>query len=35
MKPEVEALLDNAKRSIKTAEQILKSGEIDFAGSRA
>ena len=35
MKPEVEELLDKARRSIKTAEKIFKDGEIDFAGSRA
>jgi len=35
MKPEVEELLDKAKRSIKTAEKIFKDGEVDFAGSRA
>jgi uncharacterized protein (UPF0332 family) len=35
MKPEVEALLDKARRSIRTAEQILKEDEADFAGSRA
>lgn len=35
MKPEVEELLDKAKRSLKTAENILKDGEVDFAGSRA
>ncbi|MEP7133978.1 MAG: HEPN domain-containing protein [Chloroflexota bacterium] len=35
MKPEVDELLDKARRSIKTAAKILKDGEIDFAGSRA
>lgn len=35
MKPEVEALLDKSRRSIKTAEKIFKDGEVDFAGSRA
>jgi len=35
MKPEVEELLDKARRSIKTAEKIFKDGEADFAGSRA
>ena len=35
MKPEVAELLDMAQRSIKTAENILKDGEVDFAGSRA
>jgi uncharacterized protein (UPF0332 family) len=35
MKPEVSELLDKAKRSIKTAENILKDNEFDFAGSRA
>ena len=35
MKPEVGELLDKAKRSIKTAEKILKDKEFDFAGSRA
>ena len=35
MKPEVEELLDKARRSIKTANNIFKDGEVDFAGSRA
>lgn len=35
MKPEVNELLDKARRSIKTAEKIFKDGEVDFAGSRA
>ncbi|MDL1944355.1 HEPN domain-containing protein [Chloroflexi bacterium CFX2] len=35
MKQEVSELLDKARRSIKTAEKILKGGEVDFAGSRA
>ena len=35
MKPEVEELLDKARRSIKTAQKIFKDGEVDFAGSRA
>jgi uncharacterized protein (UPF0332 family) len=35
MKPEVQELLDKAVRSLRTAEKILKDGEIDFAGSRA
>lgn len=35
MKPEVEELLDKARRSIRTAEKILKDREVDFAGSRA
>ncbi len=35
MKPEVAELMDKAKRSIKTAEKILKDHEVDFAGSRA
>ena len=35
MKPEVDELLDKARRSIKTAEKIFKDGEVDFAGSRA
>lgn len=35
MKPEVEELLDKARRSIKTAQKIFKDSEVDFAGSRA
>lgn len=35
MKQEISELLDKARRSIKTAEKILKDGEVDFAGSRA
>jgi uncharacterized protein (UPF0332 family) len=35
MKPEVKELLSKARRSLKTAEQIFKDGEVDFAGSRA
>lgn len=35
MKPEVRELMDKAARSLKTAEKILKDGEVDFAGSRA
>ena len=35
MKPEVQELMDKAVRSLKTAEKILKDGEVDFAGSRA
>lgn len=35
MKPEVRELLDKAKRSLKTAENIFKDDEFDFAGSRA
>lgn len=35
MKLEVAELLDKSRRSIKTAEKILKDGEVDFAGSRA
>jgi uncharacterized protein (UPF0332 family) len=35
MKPEVQELMDKAIRSLKTAGNILKDGEIDFAGSRA
>jgi len=35
MKSEANELLDKARRSIKTAEKILKDGEVDFAGSRA
>lgn len=35
MRQEVNELLDKARRSIKTAEKILKDGEVDFAGSRA
>ena len=35
MKPEVKELMDKAVRSLKTAENILKDGEVDFAGSRA
>jgi uncharacterized protein (UPF0332 family) len=35
MKPETAELLDKARRSIRTAEMILKENEIDFAGSRA
>ncbi|MCK6585082.1 MAG: HEPN domain-containing protein [Anaerolineales bacterium] len=35
MRQEVSELLDKARRSIKTAEKILKDGEVDFAGSRA
>lgn len=35
MKPEVEILLDKAKRSQKTAELMFKEKEFDFAGSRA
>ena len=35
MKPEVQELMDKAVRSLKTAENILKDGEVDFAGSRA
>lgn len=35
MKPEVEELLDKARRSIRTAQKIFKDGEVDFAGSRA
>lgn len=35
MKQEIGELFDRAKPSIKTAEKILKDGEIDFAGSRA
>lgn len=35
MKPEVRELMDKAVRSLKTAENILKDGEVDFAGSRA
>jgi len=35
MKSEVEELLDKARRSIKTANNIFKDGEVDFAGSRA
>ena len=35
MKPEVRELMDKAVRSLKTAEKILKDGEVDFAGSRA
>jgi hypothetical protein len=32
MKPEVRELMDKAVRSLKTAEKILKDGEVDFAG---
>jgi uncharacterized protein (UPF0332 family) len=35
MKPEIRELMDKAVRSLKTAEKILKDGEVDFAGSRA
>jgi len=35
MKPEVEILLDKAKRSQKTAELMFREKEFDFAGSRA
>jgi len=35
MKPEVEFLLDKAKRSQKTAELMFREKEFDFAGSRA
>ena len=35
MNPEVNELLDKARRSLKTAEKIYKDGEVDFAGSRA
>jgi uncharacterized protein (UPF0332 family) len=35
MNIEVQLLIDKAKRSLKTAEKILKDGEVDFAGSRA
>lgn len=35
MKPEAAELLDKARRSIKTAEKILKDDEFDFAGYRA
>jgi uncharacterized protein (UPF0332 family) len=35
MKPEVQELMDKAVRSLKTAEKILKDGEVDLAGSRA
>jgi uncharacterized protein (UPF0332 family) len=35
MKPEVKELMDKAVRSLKTAENILRDGEVDFAGSRA
>ena len=35
MRSETTELLDKAKRSLKTAEKILKDGEVDFAGSRA
>jgi len=35
MKSEVGELMDKARRSLKTAENIFKDGEIDFAGSRA
>ena len=35
MKPEVEILLEKAKRSQKTAELMFREGEFDFAGSRA
>jgi uncharacterized protein (UPF0332 family) len=35
MKPEVQELLEKAVRSLRTAEKILKDGEVDFAGSRA
>lgn len=32
---EVRELLDKARRSLKTPENIFKDGEVDFAGSRA
>jgi len=35
MKADVQELMDKAVRSLKTAENILKDGEVDFAGSRA
>ncbi len=35
MKPEAQELMDKTVRSLKTAEKILKDGEVDFAGSRA
>jgi len=35
MKPEVQELMDKARRSLKVAEKISKDGEVDFAGSRA
>ena len=35
MKPEVQELMDKARRSLKVAEKIFKDGEVDFAGSRA
>ena len=35
MKPEVEILLDKAKRSQRTAELMFREKEFDFAGSRA
>jgi uncharacterized protein (UPF0332 family) len=35
MKPEVQELMNKAARSLRTAEKILKDGEVDFAGSRA
>ena len=35
MKPEVEALLEKARRSQKAAAKLFKDGDVDFAASRA
>lgn len=35
MKPEVQELMDKARRSLKVAENIFNDGEVDFAGLRA
>ena len=35
MNNDVQELMEQTKRSLKTAENIFKDGEVDFAGSRA
>jgi uncharacterized protein (UPF0332 family) len=35
VKPEVEALLEKARRSQKAAAKLFKDGDVDFAASRA
>lgn len=35
MNPEVEALIEKAKRSQKVAAKLFKDGDVDFAASRA